>query len=55
MLRFVHPFRDSLHMNYSKLFLRPAFFKLGAVFVAASLLSSCASVLGPRQVELPLH
>lgn len=29
--------------------------RLAALFVGASLLSSCASVLGPRQVELPLH
>ena len=40
---------------------RPAFsarrsmFRLAAVVVGASLLSSCASVFGPRQVELPLH
>jgi hypothetical protein len=30
-------------------------FRLAAVMVGASLLASCASVLGPRQVEVPLH
>ena len=30
-------------------------FRLAAALVGASLLSSCASVLGPRQVEVPLH
>ena len=30
-------------------------FSLSAAVVGASLLSSCASVLGPRQVEVPLH
>lgn len=29
--------------------------KLAAVVIAAGLLSSCASILGTRQVELPLH
>jgi hypothetical protein len=28
---------------------------LGAAVLGASLLASCASVLGPRQVEIPLH
>lgn len=32
-----------------------ALFRLGAAFVGASLLSSCASVFGPRQVDIPLH
>ena len=30
-------------------------FRLAAMLAGATLLSSCASVLGPRQVELPLH
>jgi len=34
---------------------RRALFRLAAVVVGASLLSSCASVFGPRTVELPLH
>lgn len=34
---------------------RRTMFRLAAVLVGASLLSSCASVLGPRQVEVPLH
>ena len=28
---------------------------LGAVVVGASLLASCSSLIGPRQVEIPLH
>jgi len=34
---------------------RRTLFTLAAAIVGASLLSSCASVLGPRQVELPLY
>jgi len=34
---------------------RRTLFTLAAAIVGASLLASCASVLGPRQVELPLH
>lgn len=30
-------------------------FRLAAMLAGATLLSSCASILGPRQVELPLH
>ena len=30
-------------------------FRLAAMLAGATLLSSCASVLGPRQIELPLH
>lgn len=34
---------------------RRTLFRLGAAIVGASLLSSCASVFGPRQVDIPLH
>lgn len=34
---------------------RRTLFWLAAMLAGATLLSSCASVLGPRQVELPLH
>lgn len=34
---------------------RRRLFAAAAAVVGASLLSSCASVIGPRQVELPLH
>jgi hypothetical protein len=34
---------------------RRTLFRLAAMLAGATLLSSCASVLGPRQVELPLH
>jgi len=34
---------------------RRTLFRLAAIVVGAGLLSSCASVFGPRQVELPLH
>jgi len=34
---------------------RRTLFRFAAIVVGASLLSSCASVFGPRQVELPLH
>ena len=40
------------HITHSR---RRTALRLAAVFAGASLLSSCASVLGPRQVELPLH
>lgn len=34
---------------------RRTLFRLGAVAAGACLLSSCASVFGPRQVDIPLH
>jgi hypothetical protein len=34
---------------------RRTLFRLAAMLAGATLLSSCASVLGPRQVEQPLH
>jgi len=34
---------------------RRTLLRFAAVLAGAALLSSCASVLGPRQVELPLH
>ena len=34
---------------------RRTLFKLAGVVLGASLLASCASVFGPRQVEVPLH
>jgi hypothetical protein len=44
------------HITSSKLHsVRRTALSLTAAFVGACLLSSCASVLGPRQVELPLH
>jgi len=44
------------HITSSKLHpARRKALRLTAAFVGATLLSSCASVLGPRQVELPLH
>jgi len=35
--------------------MRRAVFRLAAMAVGASLLASCSSLIGPRQVELPLH
>jgi hypothetical protein len=44
------------HITSSKLHpARRTALRLTAALVGACLLSSCASVLGPRQVELPLH
>ena len=42
-------------MIFGKSIARRSSFRLAAAVVAACLLSSCASILGPRQVELPLH
>ena len=42
-------------MHYSTLALRSTLLRLTGICITASLLSSCASMLGPRQVELPLH
>ena len=35
--------------------MRRTVFRLAAMAVGASLLASCSSLIGPRQVELPLH
>jgi len=35
--------------------MRRTVFRLAAIAVGASLLASCSSLIGPRQVELPLH
>jgi hypothetical protein len=42
-------------LNYPRIGARRKLLTLGAAVLGASLLASCASVLGPRQVEIPLH
>lgn len=42
-------------LNYPRIGARRKLWTLGAAVLGASLLASCASVLGPRQVEIPLH
>jgi hypothetical protein len=42
-------------LNHSRSNARRKLLTLGAAVVGASLLASCSSLIGPRQVEIPLH
>lgn len=42
-------------LNHSRISTRRRLLTLGAVVVGAGLLASCSSLIGPRQVEIPLH
>lgn len=42
-------------LNHSRIGARRRLLTLGAAVVGASLLASCSSLIGPRQVEIPLH
>jgi hypothetical protein len=42
-------------LNHSRTNARRKLLTLGAAVVGASLLASCSSLIGPRQVEIPLH
>jgi len=42
-------------LNHSRTGARRKLLTLGAAVVGASLLASCSSLIGPRQVEIPLH
>lgn len=42
-------------LNHSRSCARRRLLTLGAAVVGASLLASCSSLIGPRQVEIPLH
>lgn len=56
-----HPVDHARPADHGHRALRPAparrrsLFRLAAVALGASLLASCSSLIGPRQVELPLH
>lgn len=42
-------------LNHSRISTRRRLLTLGAAVVGAGLLASCSSLIGPRQVEIPLH
>jgi len=42
-------------LNHSHVSARRRLLTLGAAVVGAGLLASCSSLIGPRQVEIPLH
>ncbi|WP_208279520.1 DUF1439 domain-containing protein [Massilia oculi] len=46
---------DKYKPPHSSAPMRRTVFRLAAIAVGASLLASCSSLIGPRQVELPLH